>query len=82
LASGTFNSYQAFVNTANQGTFSNTWTLQFKSANGGTVYNADTPQTLTLTTNVIVVPEPGTLALAAAGIGMALVAWARRRRAA
>lgn len=81
LAAGSFNSWQASVNTANQGTFSNTWTLQFKSSNGGTAYSGDTAQTLTLTTNVIVVPEPGALAIAAAGIGLAAAAWARRRRA-
>jgi hypothetical protein len=65
------------VDTANQGTFSNTWTLQFKSSNGGTVYGGDTSQTLTLTTSVIVVPEPGAIALA--GIGIAAAAWALRR---
>jgi hypothetical protein len=78
LASGTFNSWQAAVNTANQGTFSNTWTLHFKSSNGGQIYSGDTPQTLTLTASVIVVPEPGAIALA--GIGIAAAAYALRRR--
>ena len=78
LASGTFNSYQATVNTSNQGTFTNTWTLSFKSSNANAIYSGDSTQTLTLTTNVIIVPEPGALALA--GLGIAAAAWAFRRR--
>ena len=77
LASGSFNAWQAYVNTANQGTFSNTWTLQFKSANASTVYAGDAAQTLMLTTNVIVVPEPGAILLAS--IGISLAAWLVRR---
>ena len=78
LASGTFNSWQATVNTSNQGTFTNTWTLSFKSSNANAVYSGDSTQTLTLTANVIVVPEPGAIALA--GIGIAAAAYALRRR--
>jgi hypothetical protein len=78
LASGSSNSWQVFLNTGSQGTFSNTWTLQFKSANAGSVYTGDSTQTLTLSANVIVVPEPGALALAGLGIGLA--GWLIRRR--
>ena len=80
LASGTFNSYQATVNTSNQGTFTNTWTLSFKSSNANAVYSGDSTQTLTLTANVIVVPEPGAIALAGIGIAAAACALRRRRR--
>lgn len=79
LAPGTFNSWEASVDTSNQGTFSNTWTLQFKSSNGGTVYADDTTESLTLTANVIVVPEPSAIALA--GVGIAAALWMLGRRA-
>jgi autotransporter-associated beta strand protein len=78
LASGSFNSWQVSLAPAGQGTFSNTWTLQFKSASGGAVYTSDTAQTLTLTASVIIVPEPAALTLAGAGI--ALAGWAALRR--
>lgn len=79
-----FYSWQALVNTSNQGTFSNTCALQFKSSNGSTVYPGDTTQTLTLTTNIVVVPEvvvvPEPRAIALAGIGIAAAAYAVRCR--
>jgi len=82
LAAGSFNSWQASVSTANAGTFSNSWTLSFKSSNGGTAYSADTAQVLTLTTNVIVVPEPAAIALAMGGVSALAFTLVRRRRAA
>jgi fibronectin-binding autotransporter adhesin len=79
LAAGSSNPWQAFIATGNLGTFQNTYTLSFKSSNNGTVYADDTPQTLTLTVQgVIVVPEPGAMALA--GIGVALIGWVASRR--
>lgn len=79
LAAGSSNPWQAFIATGNLGTFQNTYTLSFKSSNNGTVYADDTPQTLTLTVKgVIVVPEPGAMALA--GIGVAMIGWVAARR--
>ncbi|MCE9630580.1 MAG: choice-of-anchor D domain-containing protein [Planctomycetia bacterium] len=80
-AGGSPYAYTASFDTSGLGAFLNTYTLRFKSANGGTVYNDDTVQSLSLTVQgIIVVPEPGTAA--AAGIGLAIVGWAlwRRRR--
>lgn len=82
LASGSFNPYSvSFANTSTLGSSQSVYTFEFKSANNGTVFTGDTPQTLTLTVQgVIIVPEPDALALAAAGIGLAGWAAYRRRR--
>jgi len=81
LVAGGTNPFTAWMSLANTGTFTNTYNLTFASAKGGQSLGGSQNVTMTVT-GVIVVPEPGTLALAAAGIGMALVTWARRRRAA
>lgn len=79
LAPGSSFAYAASLSTATLGIFQNVYTLQFKSANNGAAFNADATQNLTLTVQgVIIVPEPGTLALAAAGLGLA--AWRACRR--
>ena len=79
LLAGGSNAYTASFSTATLGSFSNVYTLTFKSSNAGTAYASDTPQTLTLTVQgVVIVPEPGSLALA--GIGIAAAAYAYRRR--
>jgi fibronectin-binding autotransporter adhesin len=79
LGAGNSFGYTASLSTANLGAFSNVYTLQFKSANNGTVYSSDTQQTLTLTVQgVIGVPEPSAVALA--GIGVGVAGWVAARR--
>lgn len=76
LAGGT-NGYTAWMSLANPGLFTNVYQLNFKSAKDGQVLGGTQSVTLTVT-GIIVVPEPGTLALA--GIGIAAVVWAACRR--
>ena len=55
--------------------YANPTTTNAVNSNGTLVYNANSIQ-------LVVVPEPGTLALAGLGVGLAgFTAWKRRRRA-
>jgi autotransporter-associated beta strand protein len=70
LASGTFNGYTASVlspGSLTEGTYQGVYTLKFRDQQN--LSGAANTRDLTLTANVIVVPEPGALALA--GIGLA-----------
>jgi fibronectin-binding autotransporter adhesin len=78
LVAGGSDLFAATFSTAALGSFTNVYTLTFKSSNDGTVYLDDTPQTLTLTMTGVVVPEPGALGIALAGL--AGLAWHVRRR--
>ncbi|MCE9632065.1 MAG: autotransporter-associated beta strand repeat-containing protein [Planctomycetia bacterium] len=78
LASGSTNSFTAWMSLATTGSFTNVYTLAFNSSNSGTSLGG-TPQNVTLTvTGVIIVPEPEAFALA--GISVAALAWSLRRQ--
>jgi autotransporter-associated beta strand protein len=79
LASGTFNGYTASVlspGSLTEGTYQGVYTLKFRDQQN--LSGAANTRDLTLTANMIVVPEPGALALA--GIGIGLAGWLLCRR--
>ena len=77
LAGGT-NGYTASMSLATPGLFTNVYNLSFNSSKNGSSLGG-TPQNVTLTvTGIIVVPEPGTIALA--GVGIVTAGWLLRRK--
>ncbi len=79
LASGTFNGFMASVlspGSLTEGTYQGVYTLKFRDQQN--LSGAANTRDLTLTANVIVVPEPGAILLA--GIGVAAAAWTLRRK--
>ena len=79
LDAGTFNGYTASVTSPGslaQGDYQGVYTLRFRDQQD--LSGATNTRDLTLTLNVIVVPEPGALTLT--GIGLAAAAWGARRR--
>ena len=75
-AGGTSSLLTASFTPSGQGTFSKTFTLSF--SDNRNLAGATSVRSLTINTQVVVVPEPGTIALA--GIGVLLAGWAIRSR--
>ena len=79
LAEDTSNSYTASVDTSAVGTYSATYTLTLTDASDDGIAGDTVTQTLTVTVNAQVVPEPLTIILLAVAL-MGVVAYVRRRR--
>jgi hypothetical protein len=81
LAAGTSTSYTASVvspGSLDQGAYQGVYTLRFRDQQN--LSGAANTRDLTLTMNVVVVPEPGSIALSAIGVGLAGWVGHRRRR--
>jgi autotransporter-associated beta strand protein len=78
IAGGTSSLFTATFTPSAQGTFSKTFTLSFSDNSG--LSGAAARRDLTINAQVVVVPEPGAMSLAAIGTGLtAWIAWRRRR---
>ena len=76
LASGTSSLFTFTFTPSGQGSFNKTFTLQF--SDNRDLSGATATRDLTINAQVIVVPEPGTLAIA--GIGIAAAGWVAHKR--
>jgi autotransporter-associated beta strand protein len=75
-AGGTSGQFSLAFNPTASGTYAQTYTLSFQDGGGYSGATARSP--LTVTSTVVVVPEPAAIALAA--VGTALATWIARRR--
>lgn len=75
VGGGTSSLFTFTFTPSGQGSFNKQFTLSFSDQN---LSGASTRRDLTIVGNVIVVPEPGAIALA--GVGIALVCWTAARR--